>query len=96
MRHLENIVAMICLLGGIGTFWIFLERVLGRRNTCQQPCCKKNPKVTVISEGPGNRSLAEILNDPPKLKLDNPWHLKHCKQCGKECDNQWCGWTGIP
>jgi hypothetical protein len=70
MHHLQNIIAMILLLAGVGTFWIFLERVLSRNNTCKEPCCSKGPKVTVVSEGLGDRSLVEILQDPPKLKLD--------------------------
>lgn len=69
MRHLENIIALILLCGGVGCLWVFMNNFLGKNNTCKEPCCNKTPKVTVISEGPPDRSLSQIMNKPPKLRL---------------------------
>jgi len=35
----------------------------------------KAPKVEVVSSGPPDRSLAEIIKDPPKLQLKSPQHM---------------------
>lgn len=66
---LENAVAVVLLLVGLACFGLFLEKIRG--NSCQNKCCNKGPKVIVVSEGPGERALSQILENPPKLKLED-------------------------